>query len=74
MALWSSIDSDVIRIIAHIVHLGLEQIIFLDEFDAVAHQVAQTFIDNRVYVSVVPTAKAIVSSCANIRINKSALP
>ena len=59
--------------IAHLARLGMEQSLFLNEVDAVAHQVAQTDIKHPVTILVVETAKGIVASCANIRINKSAL-
>ena len=74
MALWSLIDSDVIRIIAHIFRLGMEQSLLLDEVNIVAHHVAQTGIDHCVAISAVLAAKGIEDSCANIRINTSALP
>ena len=74
MALWSSIDSDAIPVIAHLERLGLEQTLFLDEVDAVANQVQKTGINHSVAASVILTVKGVVSSCANIRINKSALP
>ena len=62
MALWILIDGDMIRMIAHLVHLGLEKALFLDEFNAVAHQVGQTGIKHRVSVSVIPIATGILSS------------
>ena len=68
-----NINGDDIQMIAHLARLGLEQILFLNEVDAVAHQVAQTGIEHRVSVLVVPNANGIVASYANIRINKYVL-
>ena len=73
MELWGLINGDAIQIISHLARLVLEQSLFIDGVDSVAHQVAQTDIKHPVTILVVETAKGIVASCANIRINKYAL-
>ena len=73
MAPWSFIESDAIRVISHIVRLGMEQILFLDEVNAVRIRSRKLVSSIVLPYLVVMTAKGIVASCDNIRINKYAL-
>ena len=62
MSLSILINGDVIRVIAHLARLGLEQSLFLNEVDVVMHQFTQTGIEQFFSVLVVTTAKVIVAS------------